>query len=297
MTAGVELVSASAIITALPLLAWQGYQQAMLLYPLEIDALTGALLYILGKWTSNAITNTKSKSRIYGKWGVMGSLDGWFTHLWYVWIDYATMFMASTPALKLFTMTVCTSFIYTPMYCALFLAVMAVLDGKRGAGVLNEVKEKVVELSDLTIKTWMPLNVILFGMVPATYRVLVSMLMNYVYLIGLAMWESGKLGILLGQKAAPVEAGVDIDPIIPSPQPALLNNESLLPQIPVDMAQPLFAFDNTATPWDQGAMAPALRTDESAAMDTPIMHTGTVESLDHPAANPAQPLGDTSNYL
>ena len=270
----------------------------MRLYPLEMDAFTGVLLYILGKWTSNGITNTSCEKKVYGKWGILGSMDGWFTHIFFLWIDQVTMFLAATPALKLVTMTICTSFCYTPLYCLGFLAMSGFLDGKSAKETLTDVKERVGELSALTIKTWMPLNVILFGLVPATYRVLVSMMMNYVYLIGLALWDSGKLDGLLRKKPQPVAAGVDFEPINPSPTPALLNQESLTPLLPVDIAQPVFAFDNVQTPWDSNIMAAALRTDEpSNTADTHMMHTSTVESFDHAVSNPTAPLGATSNIL
>lgn len=295
-----RLASASSAIAAVPLLAWEGYQQIMRVYPLEMDALTGVLLYIIGKWTSNQITKSSCDSKVYGKWGIMGALDGWFTHIWYMYIDVATMFLAATPALKLFTMTVCTSFLYTPIYCVMFLSVMGALEGKNAKGIVADVKSRCGEMTSLTIKTWMPLNVILFGLVPAQFRVLVSMMMNYVYLIGLAMWESGRLGALFGKQEV-VQAGVDYEPINPSPTPGALNNgnnENVIPTFAVDIAQPIFAYENTQTPWDQNVMATALRTDEGGIIaDGPMMHSGTVETLDHAAASPAQPLADTSNML
>eukprot|EP00961_Rhodomonas_salina_P224837 3039411-Rhodomonas_salina.2 len=76
------------------------------------------------------------------------------------------------------------------------------------------------------------------------------------------------------------------------------NNENVIPTFAVDIAQPIFAYENTQTPWDQNVMATALRTDEGGIIaDGPMMHSGTVETLDHAAASPAQPLADTSNML
>eukprot|EP00286_Rhodomonas_abbreviata_P016237 CAMPEP_0181326578 /NCGR_PEP_ID=MMETSP1101-20121128/21584_1 /TAXON_ID=46948 /ORGANISM="Rhodomonas abbreviata, Strain Caron Lab Isolate" /LENGTH=398 /DNA_ID=CAMNT_0023435063 /DNA_START=17 /DNA_END=1213 /DNA_ORIENTATION=+ len=296
MNAGIARMGA--LTTAAPLLLWKGYQHYLGLYPLEMDAMTGALLYILGKLTSNAITGDHCQKRVYGRWAVMGSLDGYFTHLWYVWIDMVTMFLASTPALKLFTMTIVTSFCYTPIYCAAFLLVMSTLEGKSFTNTVEKIKEDVMELSTLTIKTWMPLNVILFGLVPAAYRVLVSMLMNYVYLIGLAMWESGSLNLILDKfKRKPQEtvAGADVEDMFPSAQP-LLGTDIVHSTTPVDMVmQPAFAFDNGATPWEQPHMDPggAPVPEPGLMADAPMDHS-TVESPNY--VNSA-PLGNPTTFL
>jgi len=175
-----------------PLDVFKVYEFYLHKYPHPVDTLTGMALYVLGKVTCDAINKQPWRpKREYGRWAVMGCLDGYFTHAWYWYIEMAASGLQ--PLLKLSSMVLTSSFLYTPVYCLAFLVVMGFLEGRRAAGVVDKVKKGFAELTSMTIRTWMPLNLILFGVVPLQLRVSFSMACHYLYLIALAMWESGLL--------------------------------------------------------------------------------------------------------
>jgi len=167
-------------------------------YPHPVDTMTGMALYVLGKVTCDAINKQPwRQKREYGRWAFMGCLDGYFTHAWYWYIEMAASGLQ--PLLKLSSMVLTSSFLYTPVYCLAFLVVMGVLEGRRASGVVDKVKKGFFELTSMTIRTWMPLNLILFGVVPLQLRVSFSMACHYLYLIALAMWESGLLSTFIAR--------------------------------------------------------------------------------------------------
>ena len=60
-------------------------------------------LYVLGKVTCDAINKQPWRpKREYGRWAVMGCLDGYFTHAWYWYIEMAASGLQ--PLLKLSSM-------------------------------------------------------------------------------------------------------------------------------------------------------------------------------------------------
>jgi len=177
---------------AAPFVILRLYQHYLGLYPQVMDAMTGMVLYLLGKVTSDAFNHRPwAKKRIYARWATMGLLDGYMTHAWYWFIEAAAP--AHLPLLKVTGMILTSSLVYTPLYCLGFLLVMGILEGKSLQSIQEKVQKNLLQLTTVTVKTWAPLNVILFGLIPLQSRVCFSMICHYVYLIGLAMWESGIL--------------------------------------------------------------------------------------------------------
>ena len=161
-------------------------------YPIATDVVTAILLYMLGKITSDAINRQPlAKARVLGKWGVLGCMDGLFTGMWYRYLEASFCGLEAVP--KCLGMLMCSSFLYTPAYTSMFVAMSAVLDGMSPKEGLARFKRDVVPLTKATFTTWAPLNLLLFGFVPVQLRVVVSMAAHYVYLVFLAMWDSGFL--------------------------------------------------------------------------------------------------------
>mmetsp|Transcript_44641 Transcript_44641/g.111886 ORF Transcript_44641/g.111886 Transcript_44641/m.111886 type:complete len:322 (+) Transcript_44641:148-1113(+) len=201
------IVGMGSVLASLPKLAWVGYNNALGLNPLLVDAITTMFLYVLGQLTLSLLTGKISSKSVMSRWAFFGIIDGVFTHKWYKVSEWLAVAMhpagghAAHVGIKIFF----TGGFYTPAYCLLFILVGALWDGKRGQQVINTFKEQATPLLKGTVPVWTALNVLLFWYVPMKYRVLVAEIFHYVYLIGLAIWEAGTRA-----KAAAKQAQIEL---------------------------------------------------------------------------------------
>mmetsp|Transcript_23223 Transcript_23223/g.37283 ORF Transcript_23223/g.37283 Transcript_23223/m.37283 type:complete len:340 (-) Transcript_23223:131-1150(-) len=186
-TAVGKLVSS---ILALLALAWTGVLAGMQANPLVIDGFMAGILYALGKLTSSAISGQKQTMRWLLNWAVCGVVDGVCTHHWYHFIQSVADMTTYGTLTKALAMTATSNLLYTPIYCMGFLFLLSLLEGKGVEGAKTRIRVDTKTLVLNSLKVWGPTNVLLFAFVPLQIRTFVSMLIHYVFLVGLAVWDS-----------------------------------------------------------------------------------------------------------
>mmetsp|Transcript_78563 Transcript_78563/g.127460 ORF Transcript_78563/g.127460 Transcript_78563/m.127460 type:complete len:281 (+) Transcript_78563:139-981(+) len=153
-----------------------------------LDCIFAGLLYVLGKITSSAFLGKQESLSSLTKWFTCGLFDGWALHWWYTTLDYNFSFM---PALQQTAiMNGLSSVFYTPTYCASFLILLSLLEFKGLRGAMNRVSRDWKDLASKSVLMWSILNVPLFLCVPVHLRVVVSMGIHYLYLVGLGLWDA-----------------------------------------------------------------------------------------------------------
>lgn len=159
---------------------------------LAVDAAVAAALYCLGILTSSAISK-RWEAHMHShlaRWSLMGIVDGVAMHSWYKCVQGVADSLNMSVGLKAVFMTMVTSALYTPIFCAGFLFLLSILEGKGLSGAQDRVRADFRELLGKTWKVWVPTNVMLFAFVPLETRTIVSMALHYVYLVGLALWDA-----------------------------------------------------------------------------------------------------------
>jgi|EP00802_Teleaulax_amphioxeia_P024386 protein Mpv17 len=179
-------------VAAVPGAASSWYLGELAKNALAVDSATAASLYGLGVCTSSAISRKREPDMVsyVARWSSMGVVDGVCTHSWYEGIQGAADALQLAPRLEPVAMTLFSSLVYTPVYCAAFLFLLSLLEGKGVAGAQARVRADVKEMLWKTTKVWGPTNFLLFALVPLQTRTLVSMGIHYVFLVGLALWDA-----------------------------------------------------------------------------------------------------------
>ena len=210
------LAAAAQAVVAMPHQAYSIYMGAMDANAVAVDMGTASLLYMLGKLTSKALMGESAQLKddqamFLARWGVLGLCDGLCTHHWYELLQ--SMVTVEMPSASLadkftdgFVMAAVSSLVYTPVYSAVFLLLLTLLEGKSWQRAVERVRMDTQDLSLRTFKVWGPTNVMLFSLVPIQHRTAVSMLIHYVFLVGVALWDSS----VRQQRGTSVAAGPEV---------------------------------------------------------------------------------------
>ena len=186
------LAQTAKLLAYAPIVAYAWYMAALAKNALIVDAITAAILYAFGKWTSVKILRKRESNmaRFLGIWSLLGVADGVCTHWWYSFLQRVADGAGTSKLIEALGMTATSSFIYSPIYCAGFLLLLSLLEGKGCKGAKYRVQHDVKELYWKTFKVWGPTNLLLFAFVPLHVRTVVSMGIHYVFLVGLALWDA-----------------------------------------------------------------------------------------------------------
>lgn len=165
--------------------------------PASMDCLTGMGLYYLGQRVKGVISKTQPSWDVLMRWMAIGIVDGFSSHQWYEVLEQfmSHQFPNSDHWFETVTMATTSTFGFTPLYCAGFLGLLSLLEGKGIQGAADRLKEDYFTLVTKTIQTWGLFNVGLFGFVALEHRVTVTMTFHFFYLIGLALWNEGYLSV------------------------------------------------------------------------------------------------------
>ena len=179
-------------VAAAPHAAYSWYLGALDTNAMVVDSATASFLYGLGKITSAAISKKKEPdmAKFIARWSALGVADGVCTHWWYGLLQGVADGVEMDKGAEALAMTVASSTLYTPVYCAGFLVLLSLLEGKGWNGAMLRAKTDGEELFWKTTKVWGPTNALLFGLVPLHLRTIVSMGIHYVFLVGLALWDA-----------------------------------------------------------------------------------------------------------
>jgi len=201
-------VGMGSVLANLPRLAWVGYNSALGFNPLMVDAITTMFLYLLGQLTLSLFTGKMSSRSVLTRWAFFGVLDGVFTHGWYHIVEWisSTLAPGSSQGVNVGVKLLFTGGFYTPGYCLLFILVGALWERKSVPEIRAKFRQEAWPLLKGTVPLWTGLNVILFWHVPIKYRVLICEIFHYIYLIGLAIWESGNRAKQQAIRAAEAKA-------------------------------------------------------------------------------------------
>ena len=86
------------------------------------------------------------------------------------------------------------------------------MEGRGLASAVQQVRDDLIELSRLSVATWLPFNVVIYGVVPLRLRLPAAMMVHLIYAIGLALWEVGFLGsrVSPSESSSPVAATLQV---------------------------------------------------------------------------------------
>ncbi|EKX32147.1 hypothetical protein GUITHDRAFT_148817 [Guillardia theta CCMP2712] len=182
-------------IGSVPSQLWQSYTEVLSSSPLQTDGVSAALLYLLGKLSAGKIANQKQEVAWLARWMLVGLVDGLCTHSWYHYVDDLANTYTQTHLQHTAFMTVASSSVYTPLYCLGFLVVLSLLEFKGVEGSIARVKKDFPDLYKSCLTTWAPLNAIIFGLVPLEFITVTAMVLHYIYLVVIALWDSGFLSL------------------------------------------------------------------------------------------------------
>uniref|UniRef100_A0A7S0I0U8 Uncharacterized protein n=1 Tax=Hanusia phi TaxID=3032 RepID=A0A7S0I0U8_9CRYP len=172
----------------------QGLCAILKLSPIQIDALTGMLLYVLGKITADRINKERTSKKEIRRWGTVGGIDGCLAHVWYIITDHlASICIYQQKIWIVLVQVILTELLYTPLFVSIFLLVSARFDGKSLQESMEKVRTGLIPMWRISTKTWIPINIFIFSLIPVERRVLVSMFLNYGFVVTLALWDTGWL--------------------------------------------------------------------------------------------------------
>ena len=177
----------SALPIELPVLAIKAVMATA--HPLLVDSLFAGLLYVLGKATSSTILGRRESGVSLQKWFICGLADGLASHAWYSFLEAKFAFITSNVHRALAMNSMSMAF-FTPAYCAGFLILLSLLEGKGVRGAMDRLRTDGTELITKSVQVWGAINMPLFILVPLHLRVMVSMGFHYVYLVCLALWDA-----------------------------------------------------------------------------------------------------------
>ena len=103
-------------------------------------------------------------------------------------------------------MTLTSSLLYSPVYCAGFLVLLSLVEGAGWSGAEQRVRLDWADLFRRSSAVWGPTNLLLFAAVPLNIRTAVSMGIHYVFLVGVALWDAA---VRAGRTQSTAAAGPD----------------------------------------------------------------------------------------
>ncbi|CAJ1438721.1 unnamed protein product [Effrenium voratum] len=140
--------------------------------------------------TLNAASDTDRKpcaARVLRYMG-FGSLDGFAGHHWFEALD---MLPKHDSVIDTAQKVLADSLVYTPCWCACFLFVMAVLEG-RAAEAISEVRKDFWELLTGNYGLTLPFVALIYGCSPVRYQVACFALLTLAYTIVLSLWANAR---------------------------------------------------------------------------------------------------------
>ena len=156
-----------------------------------INVLSAAVLYVLGKMTSNCFLGEPQDVSWLARWFFCGLLDGSACHYWFYYVQYfaETSLWLHGHIQQALVMNLASTCIFTPAFCAAFLALLSFLETGRIKGAMKRIRLDWRELTSASMKWDIVVNGLVFGLVLPALRVRVSMGAQFVYLVGLAIWD------------------------------------------------------------------------------------------------------------
>merc|ERR1712039_159216 len=104
------------------------------------------------------------------RYAAFGAIDGFAGHNWFEALDAS---LPSTGAWEVDTVAkvVCDSAIYTPCWCVVFLAVMALMEGRGAKGAIKDVRTDFFDLLKGNYGFTLPFVAAIYGLVPVRFQV------------------------------------------------------------------------------------------------------------------------------
>ncbi|CAJ1351511.1 unnamed protein product [Effrenium voratum] len=171
--------------------ALEGYEQLLETQGLATDVATAATLNAASDTVAqlSEVKDRKpfSAARVL-RYMSFGSLDGFAGHHWFEALD---MLPKHDSVLDTAQKVLADSLVYTPCWCACFLFVMAVLEG-RAAEAISEVRKDFWELLTGNYGLTLPFVALIYGCSPVRYQVACFALLTLAYTIVLSLWANAR---------------------------------------------------------------------------------------------------------
>lgn len=156
-----------------------------------VDVFSAASLYVLGKFTSNAVLQEPQNVAWLSRWFVCGMVDGACCHYWFYYLQMSVekCFWITGFFERALLMNLTSTLIFTPTSCACFLALLSAMETASIKGALKRLRLDWLDLARASMKWDACINAIVFTLVPMALRVRVSMGAQFIYIVFLAIWD------------------------------------------------------------------------------------------------------------
>lgn len=124
------------------------------------------------------------------RFAAFGLADGALSHAWFVELD--AVVGDDGTAMQTALKVVADQLVYTPLFCAWFLAAFVVLEGRDARTIPRVLRAEWLELFRGNAAFFLPLTGLIYGVVPRDERVLAFGLGTLVYTWILSLWNSAR---------------------------------------------------------------------------------------------------------
>ena len=124
------------------------------------------------------------------RFALFGFLDGAVGNLWCHNLDKV---VKGSSKLALVAKVIADMFVYTPLWAVFFITTMSLLKGIwRIEELVKELRSQFLELFGIDVGFYLPVNLVVYGLVPLNRRVAVFGLASVVYSTILSLWNEQK---------------------------------------------------------------------------------------------------------
>ena len=181
---------------------WSVYEAAADSNSLATDMVTAGTINVMSDSIAQATEGTNPFAsratpttggpdfRRIARFGSFGSVDGALSHLWFFALD-AVVGEEGTIT-ETILKVVADQLVYTPIFCAWFLAAFVLLEGRDVRSIPSVLRADWFELYRGNAGFFLPLTGLIYGFVPRDERVLAFGLGSLVYTWILSLWNSAR---------------------------------------------------------------------------------------------------------
>ena len=132
------------------------------------------------------------------RYAAFGACDGFCSHFWFLGLSGAVEssgWAASSGSVGGAAVQVLAdAVLLSPVWCAAFLAVMALLEGRGARGAARALREDWRDLVRGNLFAWVPANAFMYFAVPVPWRVTFTGAYSLLYTVVLSLWAEGGRG-------------------------------------------------------------------------------------------------------
>jgi len=193
---------------------WEGYEHLLDTQGLLTDTATGCVISAMSDSIAQATEGRRGGAALQVSGGagpkldrilryaVFGSMDGFAGHNWFEALD-ALLPKTDTWTVDTLLKVAADSAVYTPGWCVVFLATMAVLEGRGPAAAVQDIRRDFFDLLRGNYGITLPGVFLIYGCVPVRFQVAGFAALTLGYTIILSLWENAREAVGAESAAQP----------------------------------------------------------------------------------------------